>query len=99
VSTRFFVRVQLHGIADDHEAYDTLHKEMKSRGFKRTVNSNDEKYWLPTGCYRGSADDTGGTKSAAADRVQKAVDRTGRKASFVVVETEESLEKRHLKRV
>ena len=41
---RFTVRVQLHGADEGDDAYDTLHAQMKKRGFVRTIESESTTY-------------------------------------------------------
>jgi hypothetical protein len=49
---RFTVRVQLHGADEGDDAYDTLHAQMKKRGFVRTIDGSDStSYDLPWGSY------------------------------------------------
>jgi hypothetical protein len=46
----YIARVELHRA--DGEDYETLHDEMKKRGFSRTITSDEENtFKLPTGTY------------------------------------------------
>ena len=48
---RFTTRVQLHGVDEGDDAYETLHRQMKKRGFSRTIESDSATYDLPWGSY------------------------------------------------
>ena len=89
MTTRFFVRVELH--SPPTGSYGSLHKEMKARGFKRTVTLDDVEQRLPTGCYIGRASKVGTDRQAAMDKAKAAANAVHSKHSIVVVETDEPL--------
>lgn len=93
MARRFFVRVQLHDVADGDDAYEDLHKAMEKEGFRRTITVRDQgEQRLPWGTYIGDVGKAGVTKMEAADHVRAAVRETGYTSSFVIVETDGALQ-------
>ncbi len=88
MAKRFFVRVQLHDVAEGDDAYVTLHEEMEKRHFGRTIVVDGVEYKLPWGTYIGPSGQTGATREGAATLVEQAVKATVKLASFVIVETD-----------
>lgn len=80
---RFTIRVQLRDVDEGDDAYSTLHDEMESRGFTRTIDSDDTSYDLPTGSYNYVGQRT---IDDVLDRAKSAADATGHKARIVVTE-------------
>ena len=51
--SRFIVRVVLHGVKEDDDAYDELHEQMEKRFFYRWIADKDGVKWkLPPATYR-----------------------------------------------
>ena len=48
---KFVVRVVLHGVDHEAEAYGLLHMEMRDRGFRRTITESETRYHLPPAEY------------------------------------------------
>jgi hypothetical protein len=81
---RFTVRVQLHGADEGDDAYDTLHAQMKKRGFVRTIDGSDStSYDLPWGSYNYVGERT---IEQVLDRAKDAASTTGYKAGILVTE-------------
>lgn len=79
----FTVRVELHD-ADDSD-YDTLWTEMKARGFKRRVTSDDGiTYKLPPAEYSYDGDIT---RSDVLKKAKEAAAATGRDYAVLVTES------------
>jgi hypothetical protein len=79
----YIARVELH--AATYDDYETLHAEMASRGYPRTiVGSDGVTYQLPTGTYvmRG----TNISLQDALDRAGAAANATGKKSSIIVAD-------------
>lgn len=80
---RFTVRVQLHGADEGDDAYDTLHAQMKKRGFVRTIESDSTTYDLPWGSYNYVGERT---IDDILERAKDAAAATGYKAGVLVTE-------------
>ncbi|MGH7243424.1 MAG: hypothetical protein ACREJD_08420 [Phycisphaerales bacterium] len=79
----FTVRVELHG-ADDSD-YESLHEEMESAGFSRTIKSDDGLWYrLPPAEYVCSGNYTRADVLAAAETAAKT---TGKKSAILVTES------------
>ena len=83
---QFTVRVQLRKAADDDEAYETLHAEMKKRNFSRTIKGSEgTSYELPWGTYNYDGERSIET---VLEKTKEAAARTGHKARILVTESE-----------
>lgn len=79
------IRVQLVDVKTGDDAYETLHDEMKARGYPRTISSGGTTYRLPFGSYNspGSAD----RNDVLANAKAAAAAATGHKSRILVTES------------
>jgi len=84
---RFTTRVELHQA--DSDDYDTLHDEMKSEGFSRTISLEGENvvYHMPTAEYNKHGENM--TSEQVLEAAKRAASKTGNKYSVLVTKTTE----------
>jgi hypothetical protein len=83
---QFTVRVQLRKVAEDDEAYETLHAEMKKRSFSRTIKGSEgTAYELPWGTYNYEGERS---IDKVLEKAKEAAELTGHKARILVTESE-----------
>jgi hypothetical protein len=90
----FTVRVELHKAGNIESFYETLHAEMKTAGFSKTISKNGQKLKLPTAEYNLEGNFE---PKVVLEKAKTAAGKVGLEFSVLVTPTESERESYNLK--